>query len=184
MRLKSSGKLKNRKYGAEEILAGKFPKATLRRKDYMAYLAIVLFMFVIAFEILLVTWIPRTLHSSEMWQDQIACEEMIQLEDLLRAYMIDSKRRSKVMDGEIGLLQDSLDEIAGYLREHKENITRDQIDVIYRHLKYFESIYRSNIKKDKSFNVAEKIDTAKYLDRLLLSANPAAGNGKVRELEK
>ena len=151
----------------------KFPKETLLKKDYIAYLAVALFVFVIVFEILLVVWLPRRLHSSIMWEDQIASEEMIELEDLLRAYMIDAKKDRKDLGGEIDLVKGSLDEMAGYLREHKNTLSRSQIDDIYRQLKYFESIYRSNIKPGKSFIASEKIDTSGCLARMLKSSGTA-----------
>ncbi|MFZ2655039.1 MAG: hypothetical protein WAX69_08970 [Victivallales bacterium] len=165
----------------------RFPKATLLKKDYIAYLAVGLFIFVIVFEILLVVWLPRKLHSSIMWEDQIASEEMVELEDLLRAYMVDIRKHQKDIDGEIALVKGSLDEIAGYLREHKDRMSRSQIDDINRQLKYFESIYRSNMKPGKSFITTEKIDSSRCLAKMLDSsgagrdkANPEknAGTGK------
>jgi len=168
-------------------LDDRFPKATLLKKDYIAYLAVGLFIFVIVFEILLVVWLPRKLHSSIMWEDQIASEEMVELEDLLRAYMVDIRKHQKDIDGEIALVKGSLDEIAGYLREHKDRMSRSQIDDINRQLKYFESIYRSNMKPGKSFITTEKIDSSRCLAKMLDSsgagrdkANPEknAGTGK------
>ena len=86
----------------------KFPAATIRRKDYITFLAVILFVMVVACEILLVVWLPRKLHSEIMWQDQIAKEEMIELEDLLRAYMIDMKSKYREITGELELVQDLL----------------------------------------------------------------------------
>ena len=111
-------------------LEQKFPVATLRRKDYITYLAVSLFVIVIACEVLLVVWLPRKLHSEIMWQDQIAKEEMVELEDLLRAYMIGVKPKYKEMTGEIEIVQDSLNELAMYLREYKDYISRSQTDRI------------------------------------------------------
>lgn len=145
----------------------KFPVATLRRKDFITYLAVILFVVVIACEVLLVVWLPKKLHSEIMWQDQIAKEEMIELEDLLRAYMIDIKPRYRDMTGEIELVQDSLNEMAKYLREYKDNISRSQTDRINACLKGFQNAYSSNIKPGKSFIVNEKLDSKPYLDKLL-----------------
>ena len=148
----------------------KFPVATLRRKDYITYLAVILFVLVIACEVLLVVWLPRKLHSEIMWQDQIAKEEMIEQEDLLRAYMIDVKPKHRDMTGEIELVQDSLNELARYLREYKDYMSRSQIDRISVCLKGFHNYYRSNIKPGKSFIVDENLDSAPYLHNLLLQS--------------
>lgn len=152
----------------------KFPKTTLLKKDYIAYLAIALFMLVVVFEIMLVVWLPRKLHSSIMWEDQIANEEMVELEDLLRAYMIDVRKEHKQIEGEVNLIKGSLDEIAGYLREHRDRMSRSQTDDIYRQLKYFESIYRSKIKHGKSFIGSERLDTSKCLVKILDLSGPAS----------
>jgi len=155
-------------------LDDRFPKHTVLRKDYMAYLAIALFIIVIAFEVLLVVWLPMKLSSSTMWRDQVACEEMIEHEDLLRANTIECKKRCKAMDGEIALVQESLDEIAAYLHEYKDRLSRGNIDEIVKYLNYFEGIYRSNMKGDRSFVVAEHIDASAYLGKLASSANAPA----------
>ncbi|MFA6566799.1 MAG: hypothetical protein WCS96_01170 [Victivallales bacterium] len=160
------------------ILKHKFPVATLRRKDYITYLAVILFVMVIACEMLLVVWLPRKLHSEIMWQDQIAKEEMIELEDLLRAYMIDIKPRYREMAGEIELVQDSLNELARYLREHKDYMSRSQTDRISACLKGFQNAYASNIRPGKSFIADEKLDSKPYLDKLLLQSVPKSADEK------
>jgi hypothetical protein len=151
-------------------LEQKFPVATLRRKDYITYLAVALFVMVIACEMLLVVWLPRKLHSEVMWQDQIVKEEMIELLDLLRAYMIGIKPKYKAMTGEIELVQDSLNELARYLREYKDFLSRSQTDQINVCLKGFQNAYASNIKPGKSFIGDEKLDSKPYLDKLLLQS--------------
>lgn len=150
----------------------KFPVATLRRKDFITYLAVILFVMVIACEALLVVWLPKKLHSEIMWQDQIAKEEMVELEDLLRAYMIDIKPRHREMTGEIELVQDSLNEIAKYLRAYKDYVSRPQTDKINVCLKGFQNAYSGNIKPGKSFIVSEKLDSKPYLDKLLSQSGP------------
>ena len=156
----------------------KFPVATLRRKDYITYLAVALFVMVIACEVLLVVWLPQKLHSEILWQDQIAKEEMIELEDLLRAYMIEVKSKYREMTGEIELVQDSLNELARYLRVYKDYISRSQTDSINACLKGFQKVYGSNIKLGKSFVIGEKLDSKPYLDKLLLQLTSKRGDEK------
>ncbi|MFA6290321.1 MAG: hypothetical protein WC637_00995 [Victivallales bacterium] len=156
----------------------KFPVATLRRKDYITFLAVILFVLVVACEMLLVVWLPRKLHSEIMWQDQIAKEEMVELEDLLRAYMIDVKQKHRVMTGEIEIVQDSLNELARYLREYKDYISRSQSDRIDACLKGFQNAYVGNIKKGRSFISTETLDSKPYLDKLLLQLTSKRTDGK------
>jgi hypothetical protein len=166
------------------ILKHNFPVATLRRKDYITYLAVILFVVIIACEALLVVWLPRKLHSEIMWQDQIAKEEMIEHEDLLRAYMIDVKPKYRDMAGEIELVQDSLNELARYLREYKDYILRSQTDRISTCLNGFHNYYNSNIKPGKSFIADEKLDSKPYLDKLLLQSASKRADEKFREKMK
>lgn len=163
----------------DRALGQKFPVATLRRKDYITYLAVILFFMVIACEVLLVVWLPKKLHSEIMWQDQIAKEEMIELEDLLRAYMIDVKPKYREMTGEIELVQDSLNELARYLREYKDYVSRSQTDRIAACLKGFQNAYGSNIKPGKSFVVGEKLDPTPYMDKLLLQSTSRRTDEKI-----
>ena len=160
------------------LLKQRFPAATLRRKDYITYLAVILFVMVIASEILLVVWLPKKLHSEIMWQDQIAKEEMIELEDLLRAYMIDLKPKYREITGEIELVQDSLNELARYLREYKDYILRSQTDRINICLKGFQNVYVANFKQGKTFIITEKLDSKPYLDKLLLQVTSKRADGK------
>ncbi len=159
-------------------LKQKFPAATLRRKDYITYLAVILFVMVVVCEVLLVVWLPRKLHSEIMWQDQIAKEEMIELEDLLRAYMIDVKPKYREINGEIELVQDSLNELARYLREYKDYISRDQTDRINVCLKGFQNTHAGNFKRGRTFIVTEKLDSKPYLDKLLLQLSSKRADGK------
>ncbi|MCX6986526.1 MAG: hypothetical protein NT118_17535 [Lentisphaerae bacterium] len=154
----------------------KFPVATLRRKDYITYLAVSLFVIVIVCEVLLVVWLPKKLHSEIMWQDQIAKEEMIELEDLLRAYMIGIKPKYKEITGEVEIVQDSLNELARYLREYKDYISRSQTDQIGVCLKGFQDAYNSNIKPGKSFIIVEKLDSRQYMDKLLSESMSKRGD--------
>ena len=156
----------------------KFSAATLRRKDYITFLAVSLFVMVILCEVLLVVWLPKRMHSELIWQDQIAKEEMIELEDLLRAYMIEVKSKYREMTGEIELVQDSLNELARYLRVYKDYISRSQTDSINACLKGFQKVYGSNLKLGKSFVIGEKLDSKPYLDKLLLQLTSKRGDEK------
>ena len=156
----------------------KFSAATLRRKDYITFLAVSLFVMVIVCEVLLVVWLPKKMHSELMWQDQIAKEEMIELEDLLRAYMIEAKSKYREMTGEIELVQDSLNELARYLRVYKDYISRSQTDSINACLKGFQNVYGSNIKFGKSFIINENLDSKPYLDKLLVQLTSKRGDEK------
>ena len=151
---------------------------TLRRKDYITYVAVGLFVFVIVFEVLLVTWLPRRLHSSILWQDQVVCEEMIELEDLLRAYMIDIKPRFRNISGEIELVQSCLNEIAGYLREHKDDLSRDHIDEISARLRYFEGIYQNKIRQGISFVRIESMNSSSFIEKLRSTSSPGRASAE------
>ncbi len=160
------------------ILEQKFSAATLRRKDYVTFLAVGLFVMVILCEVLLVVWLPKKMHSELLWQDQIAKEEMIEQEDLLRAYMIEVKSKYREMTGEIELVQNSLNEFARYLRVYKDYISRNQTDSISACLKGFQNVYGSNIKFGKSFIISEKLDSKPYLDKLLFQLTSSRGDEK------
>ena len=85
----------------------------IRRKDYVAHIAIGLFVFIIIFEILLVTWLPSKLITRNLWDRDVALQELISLQDKLRTDIGKSLNfDNKWQEGEARLSMTCLDEIA------------------------------------------------------------------------
>lgn len=140
-------------------------ESTPLKKDYVTFLALALFVLVVIFEALLVVVVPLHLRSDRVWAREVAFQEMIQLEDFLRAKMIDYKKRTVYDKGNIGLLSVCLNQVADYLRDRRDEVDVTQIKAINDNLKKFETLYFDMEKKRFSIKV-EKIDPSEFLKRL------------------
>ena len=140
--------------------------SSLRRKDYITLLAVWLFVFIIIFEILLVTVLPRMLLKRELWDKEVAHEEMNDLMDILRWRIRKGiKYKTKMDAGEAHMSLDALDDIAKYLRQYQDDLTRSQIRDIYMVLRKIE--VRMNLwRKNKYVVKSENIDISPLLKTL------------------
>ena len=140
-----------------------------RKKDYVTRLAIGLFAFIILFELLIVTWLPKQLMNEKVWEREIAFQELVDLEDTLRSNIRGGgvKFRNKWEEGEASLVLDCLNEYAKYMREHQNDMNREQIGEIYKKLLAFERKYQD--WKAQKYSVRfEKVHVDPVLKTLLM----------------
>jgi hypothetical protein len=142
-------------------------KSGLRRKDYVAHIAVGLFVLVAVLELLLVAWLPRKMITEKIFEHEVALQQLVALEDVLRRQLRRSmKFQNDWQEGEVGMALDCLDEIAKYLRENQNNMTRDEIKDLYDVLLRFERRY--NRWDEGKYCVSfEKIDIEPLLKKSL-----------------
>jgi len=142
-----------------------------RRKDYVAHIAVGLFVLIVVFEILLVTWLPRKMITEKLWEREVALQQLVSLEDALRKDVrVGMKFKNKWEEGEAGMALDCLDEIAKYLRKNQDDMTREQIKELYDILQAFDR--RRNKWHDGKYSVSfEKIDIEPLLKKSLDNYN-------------
>jgi len=117
--------------------------SSLRKKDYIANLAIILFLIILVLEILLVSWLPSKLSTEKLWDRQVALQEAIDLEDFLRRYIRgDVKYQNSWQEGEAFMGLSALDVLAKYIRTNRATLTREQIRGVFSTLTKFESYYK------------------------------------------
>ncbi len=117
-------------------------RSSERHKDYVTNLAIWLFVFILVFELLLVTWLPQKLITEKIWDKDVALAELIDLEDTLRNNIEGAiKFENKWQKGEAYMVLDCLNEVAKYLREYHAKMSRSQIRELYTTLQKFEKRY-------------------------------------------
>ena len=147
-----------------------------RRKDFVAYVAVGLFVVIVVMEILLVTWLPRKLITKELWEREEAQQELVELVDKLRRNMRGGSIRCANFwqEGEVAISLDCLDEAAKYLRENQDKMDRAQIRCLYNLVRRFEVRY---CKWDEGkFCVSfERIDIEPLLRRTLDKYNEQIG---------
>ena len=138
-----------------------------RKKDYVTQLALGLFVFIIIFELLVVTWLPRKLMNEKVWERDIAYQEIVALEDILRRNIKGAlKYKNKWQEGEAKMALDCLNEFAMYMRLHQADMTREQIRELYEKLRAIERKY-NNWDKGRYSVVFEKLDVNPVLRKSL-----------------
>lgn len=134
----------------------------------VTWLAVFLFAIITILELVIVVWIPMHLRTASLWEKESAYQEMIELEDQLRAnFSAFAKKNKGIADGEINIIRICLDDYARYIRTYGNGLTRNQIRDIYQDLKEFENIYFQIKNNNFAYTVHEKIDKKKYISHLL-----------------
>jgi hypothetical protein len=107
-----------------------------------------------------------------MWEKESAFQEMVSLEDFLRANFASLGRRKKGSDeGEVTLVRICLDEIARYMRLYGGAMNRDQVRDVYNVLKGFNMVFDRMKREGLFYSSEEKLDIEAFLMKL------AAENG-------
>ena len=138
-----------------------------RKKDYVTRVALGLFVFIILFELLIVTWLPRQLMNEKVWEREIAYQEVVDLQDILRRRIkggLDTK--NKWQEGESKMALDCLNEFAKYMRLHQADMNREQIGELYEKLRAFERRFNEWSKGKYSVGF-EKLDVNPVLKNSL-----------------
>ena len=138
-----------------------------RKKDYVTRVALGLFVFIIVFELLIVTWLPRKLMNEKVWEREIAYQEVADLEDILRRRIKGGlKTKNKWQEGESKMALDCLNEFAKYMRLHQVDMNREQIGELYEKLRAFERRFNDWSKGKYSVGF-EKLDVNPVLKNSL-----------------
>jgi hypothetical protein len=135
------------------------------RKDWVTTLAVSLFACTVFLEISLVIWLPYHLRTRDSWERETALDRMITHVDLLRAYMIDMKKRHRDSydRGNAEMVEKCLNEIARYTRDYRDSVKTEQIRDIEEDLQQFDTLIRKFQKHRFNLRV-EKIDEAGYIN--------------------
>lgn len=143
------------------------------KKDYLAYLAIVLFFMIVAIELYMAIWLPIYLRSKDKWAIQEDRQEMIDLFDGLRGGYRRVKPVSQQGKDEVALIMNCLDNNAIYLRQYQMQLKLDQVMALtkdYQTLAGFLKVYRvknkKNAKQESSLGKKPQLTTEVFLEQL------------------
>lgn len=124
-----------------------------RKKDFITFFAVALFLLIISFECYLMFWLPIQFRRQNAMARHVACQRLVEMADYLRNV---SRPRAQDLNSlqksEMELIRSSLDILAIYVREHQENLTDSQINELQQLLD------RTNIivtgwRKNKRFHI-------------------------------
>ena len=105
-----------------------------RKKDFITFFAVALFLLIISFECYLMFWLPIQFRKQNAMARHVSCQNLVEMADHLRH--VCNPRRNKDLDSlqksEMELIRSSLDILAIYIREHQENLSDSQIDELQK----------------------------------------------------
>jgi len=144
-----------------------------RKADPVTLVAVVLFVAVVGFELMLASWLPRHLRTERIWGRELAVQEAIDKLDWLRAHIRSGKYPDRWQRGEVELAMSCLDDIARHIREHQETMTREQMRRLIGDLAFYEAaflLWRDGGDAKRKWQgerhlVIEQLDTAPWLGR-------------------
>jgi hypothetical protein len=134
------------------------------KKDYVAYLAIGIFFFILTSELVIAIWLPVHVRSENVWALQVARQDMIDLFDNLRNGFGKISKTGQ-LEGEANVVSKCLDSMAIYLRMHQAGLNSGQIAEIQSDLDNFQGIL-DRLQKERPYGRQDKIDPSNFLKQL------------------
>ncbi len=146
------------------------------RKNYVAFLAVLLFVLIIIGEITLATVIPVAMRNENLMAEEAARNDLLLLFDKTRSLCnsISGKNAQGKDDNLIAmekqLLSDVLDRFARYMREEGDQMTPEEVIKVRN---VITELYKvaSRLSKGKSYSRENRVDTSTYVNKLLKQTN-------------
>ena len=146
------------------------------RRNYVAFMAVALFFFIIAGEIVLATSIPLLMRNENLMSEEAARNELLVTFDQARKRcdsitgLNSAKQEDEIILLEKQLISNALNRFARYMKNEGDKLTPDEVKQINRAVTtLFKAADR--LANGKSFSKENRLDTAKYVNDLLKQTN-------------
>lgn len=158
-------------------MAGKKIKFTAEyRKNYVAFLAVLLFILIIIAEATLATVIPMAMRNENLMAEEAERNDLLILFDQTRARCeaISGKNSAGMEDNlilmEKQLISDVLDRFARYMRNEGSRMTPDEVAKVKWTVQELYKVV-SQLEKGQSYSRENRLDTSGYVNKLLKQTN-------------
>ena len=146
------------------------------RRNYVAFMAVALFFFIIAGEIVLATGIPLLMRNENLMSEEAARNELLATFDQARKRcdsitgLNASKQEDEIILLEKQLISNALNRFARYMKNEGDKLTPEEVKQINRAVTtLFKAADR--LANGESFSKEHRLDTAKYVNDLLKQTN-------------
>ncbi|MFA7231509.1 MAG: hypothetical protein WC071_09595 [Victivallaceae bacterium] len=143
------------------------------KKDYVAYLAIVIFFFIVTAEMFMAIGIPLHLRSENVWAEQVSRQEMIDSFDGIRNGFSRFRSKNDRAEEEAKIAGKCLNALADYLRRYQKVMSQDQIQEVETDLFEFKIILEK-LSSDQVYSKNLNIDPTEFLAKLNSESTGAA----------
>ena len=125
-----------------------------RRKDFVTFLAVAMFLLIVSFECYLMFWLPIQFRKQNAMARHVSCQRLVEMADSLRnvSRPHSSQDLDSLQKSEMEMIRASLDILAIYVREHQENLTESQINELQKLLDRT-SVIVTGWHKNKYFHI-------------------------------
>ncbi len=138
------------------------------KRDYVAYLAVVLFLVIVICEVTMAVSLPVLVRQKDLWDQQAGKQEMTKYFDHIREGMRDITEGSKNdrIVGEAGLVVIALDEMAIYLHDNADFMERPQMEMIRGELDRISAFKNRYENTKKSYSSQQELNSSDFLKKL------------------
>ncbi len=136
------------------------------KRDYVAYMAIVLFFFIVVSEVVMAVSIPILVKHQELWDRQTSQQELAAFFDTTRESLrgMAGSKNDRIA-GEAGLLVHGLDELALYLRRNREDMNIEQVNTVDAELNRI-PVFQSRLQGGKALSEQEELNYDSFMNQL------------------
>lgn len=119
-----------------------------RKRDYITWLAIILFAIVLIGQVYLVLFLPIRLKQQETLEYHVARQQLLLQMDEVRSLLRRLSPSGTLEKGEADMIRQTFDKLLLYAREHEDNMTLPQIVQVHHMTKMLRSaVLRCRAKK-------------------------------------
>ncbi len=138
-----------------------------KKRDVVTFLAISMFVLIIAFQLFLILVLPVLLSRKNAWDFQVAREEVFRQVDGLRKQIRNVPAKGRIQQGEVATVKSVVDQFALYTRESKDALDWPTLALLKRIFGQYEAVnYRWCEAVPRYYVVQEQIDMPALIKRL------------------
>ncbi len=141
--------------------SAKFDKSLFTAKfkrDYVAFSAVGIFVLIVLAEVTLAVSIPAYFVRSNLWELQIARQDLLSDFDNLRSQCNRFSGKTPALTEENGILLWNLNLMSNYLRENEKRLQREDIRSLKEDLRQMHQLH-SRLRQGKAFNQIRSLNT-------------------------
>jgi len=154
------------------LVAQKIEYSANFKRNYVAVFAFFLFFLMIVSELVLALSIPAFVRREDAFANEIRKRRMILRFDHARHICREIQENSEIIAMEKKLLSDNLNYLAIYLRKEASKLTVDEVNTLDPLITQMYK-FAGRLKSGKSFSSENRLDSSKYLDKLVQKVSDA-----------
>ena len=139
------------------------------KRDYVAYMAIVIFFLIVISEVTLAVSLPLYMYKSSGMADYIRKQQLLQSFDIARNEIKGLNSKDASVQAEVRLISWTFDSMADYLRDHAKELSPEDVITLQKQLNEMRAAM-TQLRRNKPFSKEYKLDCGPYIQRIIKKA--------------